>query len=42
MSVIKSQLNVRSEEFKSNAAAMQTLVADLRAQGANEILAALP
>ena len=30
MSVIKSQINTRSDEFKSNAAAMQTLVADLR------------
>ncbi|MDP2108623.1 MAG: carboxyl transferase domain-containing protein, partial [Rhodocyclaceae bacterium] len=34
MSVIKSQLNVRSEEFKSNAAAMQSLVADLHEKSA--------
>ena len=30
MSVIKSKLNIRSEEFKANAAAMAALVADLR------------
>ncbi|MCK9380978.1 MAG: methylcrotonoyl-CoA carboxylase [Sulfuritalea sp.] len=30
MSVIKSKLNTRSEEFKANAAAMSVLVADLR------------
>jgi 3-methylcrotonyl-CoA carboxylase beta subunit len=30
MSVIKSKLNVRSDEFKANAAAMSALVADLR------------
>ena len=30
MSVIKSTLNTRSEEFKANAAAMQALVEDLR------------
>ncbi len=30
MSVIKSKLNVRSEEFKANSAAMNALVADLR------------
>ena len=30
MSVIKSSLNTRSEEFKANAAAMSALVADLR------------
>ncbi|MBK8121189.1 MAG: methylcrotonoyl-CoA carboxylase [Sulfuritalea sp.] len=30
MSVIKSKLNTRSEEFKTNAAAMSALVADLR------------
>ncbi len=32
MSILKSQLNTRSEEFKANAAAMQALVADLRAK----------
>ena len=30
MSVIKSKLNPRSDEFKANAAAMQSLVDDLR------------
>ena len=30
MSVIKSRLNTRSEEYKANAAAMSALVADLR------------
>ncbi len=30
MSVIKSKLNTRSEEFKANSAAMSALVADLR------------
>ena len=34
MSVIKSNLNPRSAEFKANAAAMQTLVADLREKSA--------
>ncbi len=34
MSVIKSQLNVRGEEFKANAAALQALVADLRDKSA--------
>lgn len=34
MSVIKSKLNPRSEEFKANAAAMQTLVDDLREKSA--------
>jgi 3-methylcrotonyl-CoA carboxylase beta subunit len=37
MSVIKSQLNVRSEEFKANAAAMQALVADLREKSASVV-----
>lgn len=42
MSVIKSQLNTRSEEFKTNAAAMKALVSELRdktarvAQGGTE------
>jgi hypothetical protein len=30
VSVIKSKLNTRSEEFKANSAAMNALVADLR------------
>jgi len=34
MSVIKSNLNPRSDEFRANAAAMQALVADLRAKSA--------
>ena len=34
MSVIKSALNTRSEEFKANAAAMQVLVDDLREKSA--------
>jgi 3-methylcrotonyl-CoA carboxylase beta subunit len=34
MSVIKSRLNPRSEEFKANAAAMQAIVADLREKSA--------
>lgn len=34
MTIIKSALNTRSEEFKANAAAMQALVADLEAQWA--------
>ena len=34
MTVIKSQLNTRSDEFRANAAAMQVLVDDLRAKTA--------
>jgi 3-methylcrotonyl-CoA carboxylase beta subunit len=34
MTVIKSQLNTRSDEFRANAAAMQALVDDLRAKTA--------
>ena len=34
MSTIKSQINVRSDEFRANADAMRTVVEDLRAQAA--------
>ena len=34
MSVIKSQINPRSEEFRANAGAMRTMVDDLRAKAA--------
>ena len=35
MTVIKSQLNPRSDEFRANAAAMRALVDDLRAKTAD-------
>ncbi len=42
MSVIKSQLNTRSAEFRANATAMQELVADLRSQAARVSLGGSP
>ena len=37
MTVIKSQLNTRSDEFRANAAAMQALVDDLRAKTSGSV-----